>query len=88
MSSSVRKIFTVLIVVVACVLIGAFVLNMLLPNVTKTLINAVEDMIFKATGMSFDFNADGTSGTGGNNTYTGDESGEDAGGAGTVEGFN
>lgn len=58
----VRKIFTVLITIVACVLIGALVLNILLPNVTSQVINATEDMIYRATGLSFDFNGDGNVG--------------------------
>lgn len=58
----VKKIFTVLITIVACVLIGALVLNVLLPNVTAQVINAAEDMIYRATGLTFDFNGDGNVG--------------------------
>ena len=60
---SVKKIFVILITIVACVILGAFILNTLMPNVTNTLINSVEDMIYKATSMSFDFNNDGHFGT-------------------------
>lgn len=67
---SVGKIFKVLIVIVACVIIGAIVLNVLLPNVTTSMVNAVEAQIFNATGMSFDFNGDGTNGRGSANTAT------------------
>lgn len=67
---NVKKIFITLITVVACVILGAFVLNTLMPNVTTTLINAVEDQIFKATSLEFDFNNDGTIGSN-NNTYGG-----------------
>ena len=56
MSDSVKKIFIVLIVVVACVMIGALVLNVLMPNVMVTLVDSVENMINRATGMSVDFN--------------------------------
>lgn len=74
---SVKKIFITLITVVCCVILGAFVINILLPNVTSTLINAVEAEIHNATGMNFDFNNDGatgeTSATG--NGYTGDRTG-------------
>lgn len=71
---SVKKIFIVLITIVACVMIGALVLNTLLPNVTKTLINSTEDMIYKATKISFDFNNDGEGGDDGqNNTYAGED---------------
>lgn len=58
----VKKIFTVLITIVACVLIGALVLNVLLPNVTAQVINAAEDMVYRATGLTFDFNGDGNVG--------------------------
>lgn len=60
---NVAGIFKTLIIVVACVIIGALVLNTLLPNVTTGLINGVEDMLFNATGMSFDFNNDSNAGT-------------------------
>ena len=59
---SVSKIFKILIVIVACVIIGALVLNVFLPNVVTSLSNAVEGSIYNATGMSFDFNGDGTNG--------------------------
>ena len=55
----VKKIFTVLITIVACVLIGALVLNFLLPNAATGLVDTSEDMIFKATGIAFDFAGDG-----------------------------
>lgn len=63
MSDSVKKIFIVLIVVVACVMIGALVLNVLMPNVMVTLVDSVENMINRATGMSVDFNGNGVSGS-------------------------
>ena len=59
---SVKKIFMVLIVVIAMVGIGALVLNFLLPNATKAVVNAVENQIYNATGMNFDLNGDGTDG--------------------------
>lgn len=67
---NVKKIFITLITVVACVILGAFVLNVLMPNVTTTLINSVEDQIFKATSLEFDFNNDGVIGSN-NSTYEG-----------------
>lgn len=60
---SVGKIFKVLIIIVACVIIGALVLNVILPNTATALVNAVEGSIFNATGMSFDLNGDGVNGT-------------------------
>lgn len=79
MSGSVKKIFTVLIVMVACVVVGALVLNVLLPNVSSSLVDALETMVFNATGMKFDWNGNGNAG--GTNTvdFTGgmnNESGE------------
>lgn len=70
---NVKKIFITLITVVACVILGAFVLNTLMPNVTTTLINAVEDQIFKATSLKFDFNNDNNEGTN-DNSYVGQNS--------------
>lgn len=61
---SVSKIFKILIIIVACVIIGALVLNVLLPNTATALVNAVEGQIFNATGMSFDLNGDGNNGAG------------------------
>lgn len=88
---SVKNIFITLIIVVACVMIGALILNTLLPNVTATLVNSVEDMIFNATGMKFDFNNDGNMGAQGDSAggYTGAQTaGDDAGAnGGNVDGF-
>lgn len=66
---SVKKIFMTLITVVVCVVLGALVLNVLLPNVTNSLITAVEDMVFNATGMAFDFNGDGNAGSASTGNY-------------------
>lgn len=70
---NVKKIFITLITVVACVILGAFVLNTLMPNVTTTLIDAVEDQIFKATSLEFDFNNNKNAGTN-DNSYVGQNS--------------
>lgn len=87
---SVKKIFITLIIVVACVLIGALILNILLPNVAVQLVDAIEDTLYSATGLSFDFNANSNGGD--NNTdFSGeveDESGTGYEGAGVVDGFN
>lgn len=56
---SVKKIFGLLITVVACVIIGALVLNVLVPNAATAIVNAVEGMIYNATSLEFDFNGDG-----------------------------
>lgn len=92
MSSSVKKIFTVLIVMVACVMIGALVLNILLPNVATTVVDALEGMVHNATGMTFDWNGNGTTGDSGGTTYTDNVNTDDTttaagGGQQTVEGL-
>ena len=56
---SVKKIFIILITVVACVMIGALVLNVLMPNVMTSVVDSVENMVHNATGMKMDFNGNG-----------------------------
>ena len=83
-----KKIFVMLIAIVGIIIVGAFLLNTLLPNVVKSVVNAVEDSIYKATKMSFDFNGDNDFGNNGA-TYNGnitDNSAATTGGA--VDGFN
>jgi len=65
---NVKGIFKVLIVIVACVIIGAFVLNILLPNVTTSMVNSLEDMVHNATGLQFDWNGDDIKGGDGGST--------------------
>lgn len=66
----VSGIFKTLIIIVCCIVIGATVINIFLPNVITQLSQTVEDAIFKATGMAFDFNGDNTVGnSNANNTY-------------------
>ena len=86
----VRKIFTVLVTIVICVIIGAFAINTLMPNTVRTVINATEDMIFNATGMAFDFNNDGDVGAQSTNatTYQGSQTGSQSiQGGSTVQGW-
>lgn len=59
----VKKIFITLVTIVACVILGAFVLNVVMPSTTKSLTAAAEQMIYNATGMGIDINGDGTTGT-------------------------
>ena len=59
----VRKIFIVLITIVVCVILGAFILNTVMPSTVKSISSATEDMIAKATGISLDLNGDGQSGS-------------------------
>lgn len=85
---NVGKIFKVLIIVVGCVLVGAFILNLLLPNVTTTLIDSVEDMLFRTTGMSFDFNGNQIVGGRGALQYQGQNADGDGNATqGNVDGF-
>lgn len=66
----VSKVFVVLITVVLCVMIGAFTLNKLYPNVVSGMSSAVEGMVYNATGISLDFNGDGKAGkTNANGSY-------------------
>jgi hypothetical protein len=84
----VRKIFIVLITIVACIIIGALVLNTLLPNVSASLVNSLEDTVFKATKMSFDWNNDGKKGgTNTTNDYTGYSTDKSTTTKAGVEGF-
>lgn len=67
----VQGIFKTLVIVVCCIVLGAMVLNIFLPNVVTQLSNVVEDSIYKGTGMSFDFNGDGRGGgANASNSYT------------------
>lgn len=67
----VQGIFKTLVILVCCIVLGAMLLNIFLPNVVTQLSNVVEDSIFKGTGMSFDFNGDGRGGgANASNSYT------------------
>lgn len=63
----VSKIFVVLITVVVCVIIGAFVINILMPNTVTSVVDTVENQIQHATGISLDLNGNGVKGASGNN---------------------
>ena len=58
MSSTVKNVFKVLIVAVVMLIVGAFLINILAPNAVNQVSNAVEQQIWKATGISLDFNGD------------------------------
>ncbi len=85
----VGKIFKVLIVIVVCVMIGAMAINVIVPNAVSGLIDATEGMMYKASGISFDFNGNGTAGSdsSGSSDFTGSSTGDAADELGTVEGF-
>jgi hypothetical protein len=59
----IKKIFGFLVVTAVCVVIGAFVLNLLLPNAISSTINTVEKGIKAGTGITFDLNNDGVGNT-------------------------
>lgn len=61
----VKKVFMTLVTIVACVVLGALILNTVLPNTAIAMVDATEDMIYNATGMSFNMN--GNSKVGGTN---------------------
>lgn len=63
MSGTVKKVFMTLVTIVACVIIGALVLNTLLPNVATSMVDATENMLYKATGISMDWNGNGKFGS-------------------------
>lgn len=62
----VSKIFVILITVVVCVIVGAFVINILMPNTVTSVVDTVENQIQHATGISLDLNGNGTAGAAGN----------------------
>ena len=62
---SIQKIFITLVTVIVCLIIGAFILNTFMPNAIVQLSNSLENAIYSGTGMKFDFNGDGVSGTNG-----------------------
>lgn len=87
----VQGIFKTLVILVCCIVLGAMVLNIFLPNVVTQLSKVVEDSIFKGTGMSFDFNGDGKGGgANASNSYTDTTNGGDFDTElnGKVEGFS
>ena len=88
---SVKKIFITLVVIVMCIILGAFLINVFLPNATAQVINAAEDAVYKSTGMQFDFNADGHKGQN-NEDYSSDGVGHGSNAdeiynSGAVDGF-
>ena len=84
---SVKKIFVILITIVACVIIGALVLNIILPNTATALVNATEDQIYRASGLQFDLNGDGNVGSK-DDTYDAVEDSDVDDASGDVEGWN
>lgn len=87
----VSKIFVILITVVVCVIVGAFVINILMPNTVTSVVDTVENQIQHATGISLDLNGNGTAGATGNTIGTMKSSSTDksnsANSSKTVDGF-
>jgi len=84
---SVKKIFIILVTIVVCIILGAFVLNVIMPNTVAAVVNAVEDSIYSATGLSLDVNGDGRGGGKLGTTYGGNVTDDDnsaTGGAGVT----
>lgn len=54
MGDTVKKIIIVLITIVVCVVVGAFIINVVAPQATNTLLEGVENGIKAATGIDFD----------------------------------
>lgn len=65
-----KKVFTILITIVICLVIGGFILNTVMPNVVDQAVMAVEDSIFNATGFSFDIDGNGRAGSASSGSYT------------------
>lgn len=87
----VSKIFVILITVVVCVIVGAFVINILMPNTVTSVVDTVENQIQHATGISLDLNGNGAAGATGNTIGTMKSSSTDksnsANNSKTVDGF-
>lgn len=59
MTGAVTKIFILLIAVVLCVVVGAFLINIVMPGMLQGVSNAIEAGIKSATGITLDINGDG-----------------------------
>lgn len=85
---NVKKIFIILITIVALVVIGSLVLNVLLPNTATAIVDTLEDQVYNATKIDLDLNGNGNSGkTKGNAQNAKDKNGA-AGSSGSGVGVN
>ncbi len=84
MSKTAKTILTVAGLVIGLIL-AAMAINVFMPNAVAQVSNAVEDTLFKGTGMAFDLNGDGNNGS--NDASYGSGATGTSGEAGTVEGF-
>ena len=85
---NVKKIFVLLITIVALVAIGALILNVLLPNASILVVDTIENMIYKATGLQLDWNNNGAGANGSNATLTQDNSNSTTTNSTIVDGYN
>ena len=93
---SIQKVFAVLITVVACLFVGAFVLNTLLPNAVAQSVNGIEGAIYNGTGFNVNINGDDVQGKDASNDAAADANGgvsDDSGATDTdkvggYDGFN
>jgi len=69
----VKKIFILLITVVACIMVGAFILNVIMPNTLATVFDAVDGAIYSATGISLDLNGNNKAGNAAKNVAEGED---------------
>lgn len=85
----IKKIIMSLVTVVACILVGAFILNIFVPNLVIQIGDALEMGAYRATGLSFDFNGNGNVGkTKEMNSQKKDGNSDQAIKGAEVEGFN
>jgi len=84
MTGAAIKIFTLLIAIVVCVVAGAFLINILMPNAMQSMVSAVESGIYSATNLSLDLNGDNKYGKDNANMYSG-ESVKDNGTSGAMD---
>ena len=82
---NVSGIFKILIIVVACIIVGGVLLNILLPNTMNGVIRWMENGVMAATGAQIDLDGDGNIGT---NYATAGNGNEGLQGGGNVDGYN
>lgn len=60
---NVKKIFITLITIVALVVVGALVLNVILPNTATAIVDTLEDQVYNATKIDLDLNGNDNKGS-------------------------
>lgn len=83
------QVILILASIVVAVICAALIINKLFPNVTAQFINYAEDMFYKVTHASFDFNQDGIAGGSNGSDYSSTAPGGAAADEyGQIEGWN